>query len=85
MTAALSKYWWLLALRGLLAVIFGILAFIWPGITLFVLVLLFGAYAFIDGILSLVAAFRERDTNDLVKSDDYMEAVCFSLIYCLLW
>jgi uncharacterized membrane protein HdeD (DUF308 family) len=58
MTQSLAKNWWALALRGLAAVIFGILAFAWPGITLQALVLMFGVYALIDGIFDLVAAFR---------------------------
>jgi uncharacterized membrane protein HdeD (DUF308 family) len=49
----LTRNWWLVALRGTLAVILGAAAFMWPGITLEVLVLLFGAYAFADGVLVL--------------------------------
>lgn len=52
----IGRNWWLLVLRGVCAVLFGLLAFIWPGMTLGVLVLLFGAYALADGILALVAA-----------------------------
>src|SRR5689334_21439906 len=54
----LTHNWWLLALRGLCAVIFGILAFVWPGITLLGLVFMFGAYALVNGILSFVVAAR---------------------------
>jgi uncharacterized membrane protein HdeD (DUF308 family) len=50
--------WWMLALRGVAAIAFGILAFIWPGITLLSLVFLFGAYALVNGVLSLIAAFK---------------------------
>ena len=54
----LTHNWWLLALRGLCAVLFGILAFVWPGITLLGLVFMFGAYALVNGILSFVVAAR---------------------------
>jgi uncharacterized membrane protein HdeD (DUF308 family) len=53
----LAKNWWLLLLRGIAAIIFGILAFAWPGITLLSLVILYGAYALVDGVLSIAAAF----------------------------
>lgn len=56
----LPRHWWVVALRGLAAIIFGILAFIWPGITLSVLILFFGAYAIVDGVLALYSAFRSR-------------------------
>ena len=58
MLATLARNWWALALRGLLAVIFGILAWIWPDLTLRVLVIFFGAYALVDGVFALVAAAR---------------------------
>src|SRR5262249_55456434 len=58
MVAALSRNWWVLALRGVIAVLFGVAAFVWPGITLEVLILFFGAWALVDGIFAIVAAIR---------------------------
>jgi len=60
--AAAANHWWAFGLRGLAAVLFGVLAFVMPGLTLTVLVLLWGAYALVDGVFALVAAFRI--TND---------------------
>ena len=54
----LARHWWALALRGVFAVPFGLLTFLIPGITLFTLVLLFGAYAILDGIFDIVSAVR---------------------------
>ena len=55
---AFAKNWWLLLVRGLLAILFGIMAFTWPGVTLFALVLLYGAYALVDGVTALgIGAF----------------------------
>jgi uncharacterized membrane protein HdeD (DUF308 family) len=50
--------WWALLLRGIAAVIFGLAALFWPGLTLLVLVLFFGAYALVDGVLAIVAGVR---------------------------
>ena len=56
----LAKNWWALALRGIAAIVFGILALVLPGVTLAVLVLLFGAYALVEGVFNVVAAIRGR-------------------------
>ena len=61
---ALSKDWWLLALRGLLGVIFGIIALLMPVTTILALVLLFSAYMLVDGCFSLYAAFRAMRRRD---------------------
>ena len=53
----LAKNWWLLLLRGIAAIVFGVLAFAWPGLTLVTLVLFYGAFALVDGVIALVAAF----------------------------
>jgi uncharacterized membrane protein HdeD (DUF308 family) len=58
MLHTLAANWWALALRGLVAVLFGLLTFFLPGITLVTLVLLFGAYALVDGVFNLIAFFR---------------------------
>jgi len=61
--ATLAKYWWAIALRGVLAILFGVLAVLMPGLTLYVLVLLFGAYALVEGVFNVVAAIRRRQTE----------------------
>jgi uncharacterized membrane protein HdeD (DUF308 family) len=58
MQVVLGMNWWALALRGVAAIIFAILTFAVPGITLTVIVLLFGAYALIDGILAIISAIQ---------------------------
>jgi uncharacterized membrane protein HdeD (DUF308 family) len=60
MPLTLANSWWSLALRGLAAVLFGVLTFIAPGLSLFALVLCFGAYALTDGIFNLILALRGR-------------------------
>jgi uncharacterized membrane protein HdeD (DUF308 family) len=52
----LAENWWLLLLRGLVAIAFGVVAFLWPNITLMALTYLWGAYAIIDGAIAIWAA-----------------------------
>ena len=56
MSAVLFATWWVLLLRGLVAILFGILAWTRPGITLATLVMFWGAYVFVDGILGVGTA-----------------------------
>jgi uncharacterized membrane protein HdeD (DUF308 family) len=54
----------LIGLRGGLAVLFGLVAFLWPGVTALALVFLFAAYAVLDGILTIAGSVRNREGND---------------------
>ncbi len=56
----LRAAWWVLLVRGLVAVAFGVMALAWPTLTLQALILLFGAYALVDGGLAVYAALRAR-------------------------
>jgi uncharacterized membrane protein HdeD (DUF308 family) len=64
MSADLTRNWWVVTLRGVAGVLFGLLAFFWPGITLASLVLLFGAYIFVDGVFTIAAAVRSAGENE---------------------
>lgn len=57
----LARNWGWIVLRGVAAIGFGVLALVWPGLTLAALVLVWGAYAIADGVLSLIAAFQIKD------------------------
>ena len=60
MIRTLAQHWWVLLLRGLLAIAFGLLTFARPGITIVVLVLFWGAYALVDGIFEVIAGVRAK-------------------------
>lgn len=64
MLTILARNWWVLALRGVLAIIFGILAFVWPSITLLTLIYLFGAYVLVDGIFAVISGIRSHGQNE---------------------
>lgn len=59
-TQVSSRYWWMLGIRGLFAVLFGIGALLWPGFTLLVLVIFIGAYFLVDGAMGVITAFQGR-------------------------
>jgi uncharacterized membrane protein HdeD (DUF308 family) len=61
MTELLARRWWLFALRGAFAILFGLLALIWPAITLLALVILWGAYTLVDGVTELYLAITHRE------------------------
>jgi uncharacterized membrane protein HdeD (DUF308 family) len=58
--AALARNWWVFLLRGIVAILFGVLTALMPSITLTLLVLLFGAYAIVEGGFNVIAAIRRR-------------------------
>jgi uncharacterized membrane protein HdeD (DUF308 family) len=63
MLHALARNWWTWLIRGIAAVIFGVLAFLWPGLTWVSIAILFGAYALVDGVFAIVATFRAAETQ----------------------
>jgi uncharacterized membrane protein HdeD (DUF308 family) len=58
MSALLAHNWWAIALRGVLGIVFGIIALLMPGVTIAALVLWFAAYMLVDGIFAIVAGVR---------------------------
>ena len=58
MAGVLAQNWWAIGIRGVLAVLFGLIALFWPGVTMLSLVLVFAAYAFVDGVFGIISAVR---------------------------
>jgi uncharacterized membrane protein HdeD (DUF308 family) len=63
MEELLSRAWWVLALRGVVALLFGLMALAWPGITLLVLVSLFAAFALLVGAVTIAGALKHRSMD----------------------
>lgn len=61
---AMADHWWVLLLRGIAAIIFGLIALAMPGLTVLVLLLTFGVYAIFDGVLAIITAFRRKGHDD---------------------
>lgn len=61
---SLTHNWWVIVLRGLAGMVFGLITFFAPGISLAALVLVFGAYAFADGVLAIISAIRRERPGD---------------------
>ncbi len=64
LATVMSRYWWVLLLRGVLAILFGIVALSYPGMTLASLVLWFAIFVFADGISNVFHAFSGRKDNE---------------------
>jgi uncharacterized membrane protein HdeD (DUF308 family) len=63
MLARLTRSWWILTLRGVVTFFYALVVFFWPSATAIVLMILLSMYAFVDGILSVVAAFENNDEH----------------------
>jgi uncharacterized membrane protein HdeD (DUF308 family) len=59
----LKRHWWIPVIRGIAAIVFGMLAFVYPGLTVAILVLLFGAWVLVDGVFRVVGAIGGRATD----------------------
>lgn len=59
----MSEHWWVVLLRGVLAILFGVLAYTWPGLTALILVTIWGVYALIDGVFGVIAGIRGKWTS----------------------
>ena len=64
MSARLAQNWWVIALRGVFAILFGLIALFMPGVTMLALMLLFAAYMLVDGIFAIIAAVRAARQHD---------------------
>ncbi len=63
MLQAASKYWWVVLLRGILSILFGLAVWFFPGLTLATMVIVFGAYALVDGIATIFYSLSSRSTD----------------------
>jgi uncharacterized membrane protein HdeD (DUF308 family) len=61
LSTILHRTWWVLLLRGLVAIAFGVLTWAQPAVSLAALVLTFGAFTFVDGLLGVYSAIQGRD------------------------
>jgi uncharacterized membrane protein HdeD (DUF308 family) len=63
MSALLAQNWWAVALRGVFAIIFALIAFFWPGATLLSFAIFFSAYMLVDGVFGIVSGIRAASNN----------------------
>ncbi|MDB5643715.1 MAG: rane protein [Hyphomicrobiales bacterium] len=64
MSSALAAHWWTLVLRGVIAILFGVIAFVSPGAAMLSLALLFAVYLIVDGLIGIFAAFRASHADN---------------------
>ncbi|GAA1110829.1 HdeD family acid-resistance protein [Nocardiopsis composta] len=80
----MSRNWWVLTVRGAAAVLFGVLALFWPGMTAIVLALLFGAYALVDGVLAGVHAVQADSGSRIPLVVEAVVGILLGIV-ALLW
>jgi len=83
MVELVKKMWWVLAVRGVLGILFGVFAIAWPGATLAGLIVALAIYALVDGVLTLVAAIRRYPAGEpwaLSFLDGLLDLAFFALM-----
>jgi uncharacterized membrane protein HdeD (DUF308 family) len=86
MAAIMVTNWWALALRGLAAIVFGLTSIMWPGLTLLVIIIFFGAYALVDGVFAVIGALRAEQIHG--RSGALMLEGVLNIVIaavCFLW
>ncbi|MBN2437817.1 MAG: HdeD family acid-resistance protein [Deltaproteobacteria bacterium] len=81
MSIVISKYWWVFTLRGLIAMAFGLAALLWPTLTLYEIILLFGFFTLLDGGLTIFASLLKG--NDKARWPQLFEGG-FGLAVCVI-
>ena len=64
LVSALARNWWAVVLRGVIGVLFGLIAVFMPGVTMLSLVLVFAAYAFVDGVFGIISVVRAAEHHE---------------------
>lgn len=59
-----ARHWWIYLIRGVVSILFGVTAMIWPSLTLITLVWLFGLYVIVDGVAAIWSGFTNRNRHD---------------------
>ena len=84
MLDVLARNWWAFALRGVVAILLGIFAFVDPGATLVVVIIVFGAYALVDGVFSIVAAIRAARAHER-WGQLLLVGICGIVVAAIVW
>ncbi|MBD0322610.1 MAG: DUF308 domain-containing protein, partial [Aldersonia sp.] len=80
-----KNMWWILVVRGVLGIVFGIIALLWPDITVWAIVVVFGIYAIADGIVALVHVLRGNRAREWGWSALFGIVAIAAGVVCLVW